>query len=495
MKAGSAVEIFGVSKSYGIVQALRDITLSFVRGEIVGMIGANGAGKSTLSRVLAGGVAPDAGEVHINGAPLRLGVPRASLEAGIAFVPQELQLVESLSVAENVMLGHLPRRAGILNPRTIERAAAALLSRLGGASEIAPSAEIGALSPVQQRLVTIARALSWRPHVLILDEPTAALPSDTASALLPGVQALAGEGVTVLYVSHRLSEIEALSHRVVAMRNGAVVADRQASEVSIDAMVSLIGGRERQPAAPSHAEIQDRAPVLTARGLSGVQVNDVDLDLRPGEILGVSGLQGSGRSELLRLLVGGQRPTAGSVDMLGGGPCRSVRNASSRGVGYIAEGRSRMTLKGMSVSSNLTVSALPKLTRLRLLISRKAEQAATAEMFETLQIVGRPNEEIGTLSGGNQQKVFLGRWLLRHPKVMVLDEPTAGVDVGARADFHALLRRLSEDGIAILISCAEPEEIALVCTRAIVLVEGRVAHEFHQPLRADHLVGASYSGR
>jgi ribose transport system ATP-binding protein len=489
------VELEGISKAYDGVQALRDVSLGLTRGEIVGLIGANGAGKSTLSRVLAGAVAPDAGEVRINGVPLRLGAPRASLEAGIALVPQELQLVDTLSVAENVLLGHLPRRAGILNPRAAHRAAAGLLNRLGGTAAIEPDADIGSLSPVQQRLVTIARALSWRPQVLILDEPTAALPSDTASALLPGVRALAAEGVSVLYVSHRLAEVEMLSHRVIAMRNGAVVADRPASEISIDEMVSLVGGSERLPAAPSAAAIQQGVPVLTARGLTGPRVRDVDLDLRAGEILGVSGLQGSGRSELLRLLVGAQQPVAGTVDVLGRGRCHSVRHAASRGVGYIAEGRGLMTLRGMSVTSNLTVAALPKLTRLGPFISRKAEQVATTEMFGQLQIVGQPDEEIGTLSGGNQQKVFLGRWLLRHPQLMVFDEPTAGVDVGARAEFHALLRRLSEDGMAILLSSAEPEEVALVCTRAIVLVEGRVAEEFHRPLKADDLISASYSGR
>jgi ribose transport system ATP-binding protein len=490
-----AVEIVGASKAYGAVQALGDVHLTIRRGEIVGMIGANGAGKSTLSRVLAGAVAPDAGDVLIDGEPMRLGAPRAALDAGIALVPQELNLVDSLSVAENVMLGHMPGRRGFFRVREGGRAAAEVLSRLGGARHIDPGASIAELSPVEQRLVSIARGLSWSPKILILDEPTAALPTDTASALLPSIRGLADSGVTVLYVSHRLREIAELSDRVVAMRNGAVVADRPTAEISIGEMVTLVGGRESASDRRVLAVDSAEAPLLTARNLTGLRVHDVDLELRRGEILGISGLQGSGRSELLRLLVGVQRPTGGDVDVLGGGPCGSVRGAAARGVGYIAEGRASMTLPGMSVRSNLTVSALGAMTGVGRLISSRAERRATDEMFRDLQIVGRPDEEIGTLSGGNQQKVFLGRWLLRHPQLMIFDEPTAGVDVGARAEFHRLLGRLSEQGMGILMSSAEPEEIALVCTRAIVLVEGRVAHEFHQPLSAQELVGASYSGR
>lgn len=483
-----------LEKSFGAVKALAGVSISLSAGEIVGLIGANGAGKSTLMAVLAGTTMPDEGHIYLGGESARFGNPRAALAAGIALVPQELHLVESLSVAENVTLGHMPQRRGVLSQRLMQSVTREILVRLGGAEHISPSAKAGDLSPVEQRLVTIARALSWKPRILILDEPSASLPTDTAQSLLPTIRTLTAEGMGVFYVSHRLGEIKELANRVVAMRNGNVVADLSGPDISIDRMVALIGGRERSPVSTRSLSFARSDPSLSARGLYGSRIQNVDIDVFPGEIVGVSGLQGSGRSELFRLLTGVQKPTHGEIDVLGRGPCRSMEEASTRGVGYLAEGRRLMALPGMDVTSNMTISALPELSRLRSFVDRKAERTAAGEMFDRLQITGQPNQDIQTLSGGNQQKIFIGRWLLRHPRLLVLDEPTMGVDVGARAEFHTLLRTLADEGIAILLTSAEPEEIALVCTRAIVLVEGRIAHEFHQPLRADQLIGASYEG-
>ncbi|MHB2021549.1 MAG: sugar ABC transporter ATP-binding protein [Candidatus Xenobia bacterium] len=484
-----------LSKAFGGIRAVQDVSFELAPGTMVGLIGANGAGKSTLVQMLAGAIAPDSGEILVGGRRMGAGA-RSSRSAGIALVPQELNLVGDMSVAENVMLGQLPSARGICKRKAAAAGAKKAFDILGLGNSLDLRQPAHRLTSVDSRLVTLARALVQEPRVLILDEPTAALPSDTADALLSVLVRLIERGTTILYVSHRLSEIERVTSRVLAMRNGSLVADLDIEQAPRDRMVELIGGEVREAQEPSvPANLTDRPIVLSARGLCGSRVAGVDLTVRAGEIVGVAGLQGAGRSELLRLLAGVQQPTAGSIHVLGSDRCRSLRAASHRGLGYIAEGRQRMAFTGLDVMCNLTGAALERIGPGRILVSRKAERRKTAGLWERLSIRGDPEDKISSLSGGNQQKVFLGRWLLKGSRLLVLDEPTAGVDVSARADFHALLRELATQGAAVLFASSEPEEVALLCHRAIVLVEGRVAHEMSQPMDAASVVAASYIGR
>jgi ABC-type sugar transport system ATPase subunit len=484
-----------VSKHFGAVTALDDVTVEFGRGEVVGLIGANGAGKSTLMRVLAGATTPDPGRVLIEGEEVHFHVPRQALETGIARVPQELSLVLDQSVADNLLLGQLQSRGGVVKQRELRAEARKLLDRVG-LDTVSPGQTAGSLTPVQQRLVTIAQALARNPRLLVLDEPTAALPTETSAILFPIVRELAAGGTAVIYITHRLDEVKRLCERVVAMRDGRVAGTLTGDEIEIGRMVVLLGGKalEEEPPPMARAHLEGR-PVIKVRGLDGVRVHDVELEVHKGEILGVGGLYGAGRSELLRLIGGCQKPTAGDVEVLGASRPTSPRQAASRGVGYLAEGRGRMLFGDMSVCMNASIAILPRLSVGRTLIKHGKERSLVQSLAKDLQLKGEMDAEVTTLSGGNQQKVCLARWLLRESELLLLDEPTVGIDVHARAEIHRLLRDLAAKGTTVVVASAEPEELALLCDRVIVLVEGRLARELTSPFTADSVIAASYSGR
>jgi ribose transport system ATP-binding protein len=424
--------------------------------------------------------------------------PRHARRAGIARVPQELTIVGDHSIAENVMLGLLPSSGGFVRRSEMLASARAQLARVGLGADIDPRDEAHALTPVQQRLVMIAQALTNEPRVLVLDEPSAALPAETAAVLKTITTSLAGEGVAIVYVSHRLNEIRDLCDRVVAMRDGAVVGELVGEQIDVDEMVRLIGGGDltEHPADASHAAaVTERPVIVRARELSGRRVSDVDLDVHEGEVLGVGGLYGAGRSELLRLIVGSQRPEAGTIELLDAPGPRSAQEAARRGVGYVAEGRARMIFRGMSTRTNTSISSLSRFSFAKTFIRGSQERRAVDEVTSRVRLVGDPSAEISTLSGGNQQKVFLARWLLLQSRVLLLDEPTVGVDVHARAEIHGLLLELARKGTTIIVASAEPEELATLCDRVVVLVEGRLERELRKPFAVDTIVAASYRGR
>jgi len=482
-----------IVKTFGGTRALDDVSFRVGEREIVGLIGANGAGKSTLLRVIAGYIEPDSGEYRIRGEQAAIRSPRDARSRGIAMVSQELDLMPDRSVADNIYIGAPASRGGFVQDRRLHAEAREQLARIG-AAHIDTHAFADSLTPVDQKLVTVARALAQNPEVLILDEPTAALPIDAAGTLLPLFTRLAAEGTAIIYVSHRLAEVSAICGRVVAMRNGVVVGDLPIAEATRPVMVELVGGKVVEVEPVRAAPNETAAVVVSAKSLAGHFVHDVALEVRAGEIVGIGGLQGSGRSELLRLMMGVQPITAGTLDVLGSGACRSARDAVRRRVGYIAEGRGRMAMHGLDVAENMTIATLRRMLNRIGLVSRKAQIAATVSMSERLKVKGLPDALIGSLSGGNQQKVFLGRWLLNETQLLLLDEPTAGIDVGARADFHRLLRELARSGAAVIVASAEPEELALVCDRVYVMVQGGIAEEFVAPFDPQQIVAASYSG-
>lgn len=474
----------GITKSFPGVRALDGVDLEVQAGEVHCLLGQNGAGKSTLIKVLAGAHQPDGGEITWCGAPVSLKSPIAAMRLGIATIYQELDLVEGLSVAENIFLGHEPTTARfVVRTREGRTAAAALLKRLGH-PEIDPARPVGALSAAQQQIVSMARALSHDVRLIVMDEPSAALDPDEVANLFRIVAGLTADGVAVVYISHRLEEIRRIGDRVTVLKDGrAVAVGLPAESTPTRDIVALMTGRDveyifpQRPAASAESARQD--PVLTVEGLAREgEFAPVDLELRPGEIVGLAGLVGSGRSEILETIYGARRPSAGRV-LVGGRPLRpgSVRAAVAAGIGLAPEERKAQALLMLeSVTRNVSVSSMSRFSRAGWL-DRGAERRAARTATRELSLrPDNPDTPVRTLSGGNQQKAVLARWLLRGCRVLLLDEPTRGVDVGARAELYAVIRRLADEGLAVLLVSSEVPEVLGLADRVLVLREGHVVH-------------------
>ncbi|MGW2594452.1 sugar ABC transporter ATP-binding protein [Streptomyces sp. NPDC001515] len=475
----------GITKSFPGVRALDGVDLEVQAGEVHCLLGQNGAGKSTLIKVLAGAHQPDDGEITWRGAPAVLKSPITAMRLGIATIYQELDLVEGLSVAENVFLGHEHTSAGfVVRTREGRHAAAALLKRLGH-PEIDPARPVGELPAAQQQIVSMARALSHDVRLIVMDEPSAALDPDEVDNLFRIVDSLTADGVAVVYISHRLEEIRRIGDRVTVLKDGrAVAVGLPAESTPTKDIVALMTGRNVEyvfpprPARPAPAERP--APVLTVEGLTRKgEFAPVDLELRPGEIVGLAGLVGSGRSEILETVYGARRPSAGRVTVAGR-PLRpgSVRAAVAAGIGLAPEERKAQALLMLeSVTRNVSVSTLSRFSRAGWIDRRAEREAARAATRELSLRPDNPDTAVRTLSGGNQQKAVLARWLLRGCRVLLLDEPTRGVDVGARAELYAVIRRLADEGLAVLLVSSEVPEVLGLADRVLVLREGRVVHE------------------
>ncbi|ORT54889.1 sugar ABC transporter ATP-binding protein [Streptomyces sp. CB03238] len=471
----------GITKSFPGVRALDGVDLEVRPGEVHCLLGQNGAGKSTLIKVLAGAHQPDDGTITWRGERVTLKSPIAAMRLGIATIYQELDLVEGLSVAENVFLGHEPTTAGfVVRGRSARTTTAALLRRLGH-PEIDPARPVGDLSAAQQQIVSMARALSHDVRLIVMDEPSAALDPDETANLFRIVADLTADGVAVVYISHRLEEIRRIGDRVTVLKDGrAVAGGLPAKDTPTRDIVAMMTGRNVEYVFPERpARPIGDAPVLKVEGLTREgEFAPVDLELRPGEIVGLAGLVGSGRSEILETIYGARRPTAGRV-LVDGRPLRpgSVRAAIRAGLGLAPEERKAQGLLMLeSVARNVSVSSLARFSRAGWL-DRTAERAAARTATRELSLrPDNPDARIRTLSGGNQQKAVLARWLLRGCRVLLLDEPTRGVDVGARAELYAVIRRLADDGLAVLLVSSEVPEVLGLADRVLVLREGHVVH-------------------
>ena len=490
------LRVEGLGKRYGSTDVLADVSFAVSRGEVLGIIGANGAGKSTLIKCLSGAETSSTGEIVVDGERLRLHGAQEVLRLGIAAVHQKVTLAEDQSVAENVLLGRLPGKLGFVSWRRLTGEVETLLSRVGLA--VGCDVPVKNLSPSDKRLVMIAAALAREPRLIILDEPTAALPREESETVLSIVKDLSARGVCVLYVTHRLHEVCALADRVLALRNGRVSGSLDRHSATEEDMIALIGGdAEPQEVIRSgqHVHTEVRLPgevLLEARSLSGVRVRDVDLTVRSGEIVGVAGLAGSGRSELLRLLYGLQPVTAGRCTMRGVPLDGSVATRARNRIGYVAELREANVLAGMSVTRNVTVNSVTDHRWAGVFVDGRWEDAVTSRMAEDVALVGRRDAPIETLSGGNQQKVLIGRWLVRDAEVLLLDEPTAGVDLVARAEIHRLLRERTAAGMGVVLASVEADELTAVCDRVVVMVEGRITQELTPPFTEKDLVAAFF---
>ena len=441
-----------VEKSFGGVRALRGVDFDVAPGEIVGLLGGNGAGKSTLMKIAAGVHQPDAGTVSIDGrSPAS---PADAIRLGVSLVRQELIQAEDLDVGSNVLLGHEPHRFGIIDRPALYRRAATVLERVGG--DIDPRTPLRSLSPGQKQRTEIARALSLEAKVLLLDEPTATLSETDAARLFELLRDLRGNGIAIVYISHRLREVLEITDRVVCLRDGERVAELPTREATLDKLVSWLAGATRvSEAAPPTARPE---VVMSVRGR-------VSFDLHAGEILGLAGLVGAGRSSVLRELFG-VRPCALEVKV-DGRPLsiRTPRDAMAAGLALVPEERaSQGLILSMLVERNL---ALPSLRTFLL----EDEMAIARPYIERFRF--RAGELASGLSGGNQQKIVLGKWMARGPKILLLDEPTRGLDVRAKRDVHDVVRELAAAGKGIIVSSSEAEEVAALCHRALVLSQGK----------------------
>ncbi|MFW6691186.1 sugar ABC transporter ATP-binding protein [Streptomyces sp. MAR4 CNX-425] len=471
----------GITKSFPGVRALDGVDLDVEAGEVHCLLGQNGAGKSTLIKVLAGAHQPDEGTIVWQGEQTALKSPVAAMRLGVATIYQELDLVRHLSVAENVFLGHERSSGGFIRAREAQSAAQALLGRLGH-PEISAATIVGNLSAAGQQVVSMARALSHDVKLIVMDEPSAALDPDEVSNLFRIVADLTAQGVAVIYISHRLEEIRRIGDRVTVLKDGRAVArGLPAQSTSTNEIVTLMTGRNvahvfpERPAAPPAG----KTPVLTLEGLARQgEFAPVDLELAPGEIVGLAGLVGSGRSEILETVFGARKPTAGRV-LVEGRPLRpgSVTAAVRAGIGLAPEERkSQALLMTESVSRNVSISSLARFSTGGWLDRSGERSAARAAVRDLSLRPDNPDAAVRTLSGGNQQKAVLARWLLRDCRVLLLDEPTRGVDVGARAELYALIRRLADEGVAVLLVSSELPEVLGLADRVLVLREGQVVH-------------------
>jgi ribose transport system ATP-binding protein len=465
----------GLGKSFHGVRALDGVDFDVGRGEIHALVGENGAGKSTLIKVLGGAVRPDSGELQLDGEPLPVGDPLASRRRGISIVYQELTLVPELSVAENVFLGR-ERGRPLLRRAEMSRAARLILDELG--TRIPTSARAGGLSVAQQQLVEIARALVGESKLLILDEPTAALSRHEVERLFAVLRTLRGRGLGVVYVSHRLEEIFAVADRVTVLRDGRCVSAAPVGGLDRSQLIRWMVGRDVSEEFPARTSAPGET-VLEVRGLSAPpRFHDARFDVRRGEILGLAGLVGSGRSSVA-LAIFGALPRCGTL-RLHGRPAdfRSPAEAIDAGLGYVTEDRKgRGLFPELGAGANITVTYLRSYVRLGLLsLAREGAAAAAAARDFDVRAAGL-GQSAATLSGGNQQKLLLARYLLRPRVLLILDEPTRGIDVGAKAEIYALMNRLTAQGLAILMISSELPEVLGMSDRVVVMHEGRTRGE------------------
>ncbi len=485
------MEARGLTKTFPGVRALDSVDFAVHEGEVVALVGENGAGKSTLMKVLAGLHRPDAGEVLLRGARADIPGPQDALRRGIALIHQELALCENLTVSGALFLGAELRRGPFLCEREMDEQASAWLSRLG--LDVSPRAKVASLRMGQRQLLEIARALRADAQVLIMDEPTSSLTEAEADRLFEVVRELRGRGVGIVYITHRLAEIEAIGDRVVGLRDGRNSGGLERAEISQPRMVELMVGRDlssQRRAAHAPGDV-----VLDVRGVrtSACPAAVVDLQLRAGEVVGIAGLLGSGRSELLRALFGVDERLAGEVEVAGRA-LRSgdVRGAIAAGLALLPEDRK---LEGLVLSMSITENlSLPTLRSRGVRLDRRYDAGVAARANDDLaSACSGAGQAAASLSGGNQQKVVLGKWLAAAPRVLLLDEPTRGVDVGARAEIYRRLDELAAAGLAVLFVSSELEEVLQLADRVLVLRDGAVqgALEAERPTEEDIMMLAT----
>jgi ribose transport system ATP-binding protein len=491
-----------VRKAYPGVQALDGVDLSVDAGETHALLGENGAGKSTLMKTIAGAVRPDAGTLRVDGTEVPFGSPHASRAHGIGIVYQELSLVPSLSVAENVLLGRLPRtRLGLVDWRAVRATVTRHLQRVGLDAD--PQRRVRDFGMAERQLIEIAKAVSSNLRVLLLDEPTSALSNRESRRLFEVITDLVASGVAVVYVSHRLPEVLEIADNITVLRDGRQVATVAADATSEPELARMMVGRavgparSRSPAAQPSPHPSAREPgadvALRAIGLGRPpRLQPIDLEIRAGEIVGVFGLVGAGRTRLARALFGLEPPTEGTLELFGrSATIRSPTDAIAAGLGYVGEDRAAGLVYRMSVSANITLASLRRIRRGPVMDFAK-ERALARRYVDELGIrVPAVDHLVDTLSGGNQQKVLLARWLCSQARILILDDPVRGIDVGAKEEVFRLIRQLSREGTAVLLLTSEIKEARALGDRVLVMADGRIAAALEPQASEDDIMAAA----
>jgi ribose transport system ATP-binding protein len=472
------VSMTGIDKSFPGVRALDQCRFELRRGEVHALVGENGAGKSTLMKVLAGIYAKDAGRIVCQGAEVDIPTPRAARDLGISMIHQELNLMPHLTVAQNIFVGREPRRRVpfFLNEKAINTQAQALLERLN--LHLDPRARVSDLTVAKQQMVEIAKALSFRSEVLIMDEPTAALTETEIDDLFRIIRQLRTEGVGVVHISHRLEELKQISDRITVMRDGRYVDTVATADTPIDQIIRMMVGRTIYEGAPEVPDLKEREVVLEVRHLRrGRAVRDVSFTLRRGEILGFAGLVGAGRTEVARAIFGAD-PIDGGEVLVRGRPVRirTPRDAVRCGIAYLSEDRKRYGLAlGMDVETNVVLATLSRFLGFLGWVNTRKTRETALRFVEALRIrTPSVQQRTKNLSGGNQQKVVIGKWLTADTDILIFDEPTRGIDVGAKSEIYRLLGDLAKRGKAIIMISSELPEILRMSHRIIIMCEGRI---------------------
>jgi monosaccharide-transporting ATPase len=486
------LEMEGISKAFPGVRALEEASLAVGRGEVQAVMGQNGAGKSTLIKILTGAYRRDAGTITLDGQPVDFHSPQQAQAGGVSTIYQEVNLVGFRSVAENIFLGREPRRFGLIDRRRMHARARELLERLGVGVDVARP--LGELNVALQQMVAIARAISFEAKLVVMDEPTSSLDEAEVATLFEVIRQLKAAGVSVIFVSHRLDEVYAICDRVTIMRDGRTVDDRALTDVSRLELVARMLGKElaevRRSGVTGFSDATHQAEerLLEARGLRGAarRLEHADLSVRAGEIVGLAGLLGSGRTELARAIFGAD-PVEGGELKVDGRPVRfgSPADAIKAGIGLAPEDRkSEGIIPEMSLRENLTLALLPAISRYGI-VDRRRQQAVV-----DIKTTG-PEQKIRELSGGNQQKVLLARWLCLDPRLLLLDEPTRGIDVGAKGEIQGLINELADSGLGVLMISSELEELVEGSDRVVVLRDGRTVAELpHEAVTEDAIMEA-----
>ncbi|ANK74654.1 MULTISPECIES: sugar ABC transporter ATP-binding protein [Ensifer] len=488
-----AIALEGISKSFPGVKALSDVSLALYPGSVTALIGENGAGKSTLVKILTGIYQPDEGTISVGDQEAHFPTALAAARAGVTAIHQETVLFDELSVAENIFLGHAPRnRFGLIDWKKLNADARALLSRAG--ADLDPTIRLRDLGIAKKHLVAIARALSIDAQVVIMDEPTAALSHKEIHELYALVERLKADGKAILFISHKFDEIFRIADRYTVFRDGTMVDEGLIADVSQDELVRLMVGRAVGSVYPKK-DVAIGEPVLTVSGYRHpTEFEDINFELRRGEILGFYGLVGAGRSEFMQSLIGVTRPSAGAVRLDGEVlVIRSPSEAIRAGIVYVPEERGRQgAIIGLPIFQNVTLPSLSRTSRSGFL--KLANEFALAREYTTrLDLrAASLDQDVGTLSGGNQQKVVIAKWLATKPKVIILDEPTKGIDIGSKAAVHAFMSELAAQGLSVIMVSSEIPEIMGMSDRVIVMREGRIAGRFERAeLTAEKLVRAA----
>ncbi len=496
---GSApiLEMIGISKTFPGVKALTDVSLTVYPGEVHALMGENGAGKSTLMKILSGAYHADpGGEIRIDGKHVTISGPLDALHCGISTIYQELSLAPNLSVAENMLLGREHRSGPMVNRRSMEQACRAVLDRLG--VRFKASTKVGELSMAERQLVEIARALIANARILIMDEPTTSLSSRETDALFALIRQLRAEGLAIIYISHRMAEVYELADRVSVLRDGTYVGTLTRDELSAEKLVRMMVGRDLSSFyKKDHDAKGSRGPVLfsVSQVSDGGRVHACSFDLHQGEVLGLAGLVGAGRTELARLIYGADRKASGEITLNGRKlSLHRPEDAIKAGIVYLTEDRKHLGLfLDMTVRENVNLNVLQRDARTGSILNIKAAKNRAAAAIRALGIrVAGDIVPVGSLSGGNQQKVLLSRLLETQPRVIILDEPTRGVDIGAKSEIYRLIDDLARRGVGVIVISSELPEIVGICDRVLVMREGRIAGEVggfgHPPITQENIV-------